>query len=139
MLKLKLKTNSVNSAFKDNNAESRGKTVLFGALLGVLVTIGAMALLALAMLIFRIDRIYAPLFATVSVSAGAFVSSCYVGKKLNIKGFLSGLITGFTYFIIILGISLFTDGADFTSNTAFHFVIIILSGAIGGIIGANSK
>lgn len=139
MLNLRTKTKVDTAAFKDNKAESRGKVILIGTLTGVAVSVGAMALFALLMLLFKIDRIYASLFATLSISAGAFVSAYIVGKKVKLKGLLSGFITGFTYFIVIMLISLFLDGADFTSNTAFHFVIIILSGAIGGIVGANHK
>ena len=126
-------------SFAAKKENGLGKTVLIGALTGLAVTIGFIAMFAAIMLIANADRVYASLFATLSVAAGAFFSSLYVAKRVSIKGILSGLIAGLCYFLVITAVSLAADGSGLTLNSLFHFVIIILSSAIGGIVGANRK
>lgn len=125
--------------FQHRSEKGFGKTLLFGALAGFVTTICLICLFAAIMLLLNIDRIYASFFATMSVSAGAFVSAFYVSKRVNMKGMISGLLTGLCYFVIIETVSLSVDGSGFTSNTVFHLIIILLSAAIGGITGANRK
>ncbi|MBO4467947.1 MAG: TIGR04086 family membrane protein [Clostridia bacterium] len=134
------KGKSGNRGHFGNGAENSFlKTVVIGALSGFAATVGFIVLFAVVMLLANMDRIYASFFATLSVSAGAFVSAFYVAKRIKMKGVLSGLLTGLCYFIIITAVSLAADGSGFTSNTVFHLIIIILSAAIGGIVGANRK
>ena len=125
--------------FSKKSEASIGKTLLIGALSGLVATVGFICIFAVFMLLTNLDRMYASLFATLSVSAGAFISAFYVAKRVNMKGILSGLITGLSYFVIIAAVSLAIDGSGFTSNTLFHLIIILLSSAIGGITGANKK
>ncbi len=135
-----LKGKKRKSGFPSEKPEADiGKVLLFGALAGFAVTVIFICIFAVIMLLANIDRMYASLFATLSVSAGSFVSAFFVAKRTKLKGIISGLLTGICYFVVIAIISLAVDGAGFTSNTLFHLIIILLSSAIGGIIGANKK
>lgn len=128
-----------NKALENKAEGSKSKTVLAGALSGIAVMLTAAAVFSVIMLIAGIDRIYAPVFATLSVSAGAFVSALVVARRSKIKGVLAGALTGLCYFLSITLISLAVDNSGLSFNTLFHFLIIVISSAIGGITGANKK
>lgn len=113
--------------------------ILIGAGIGIATAFALMCIFACVLLYAGVDRAYAPLFATVSVSAGAFASSVYAGKRVDLRGYLAGAITGVSYFAVVTILSLFIGNGDFSSNTLFHFIIILLSGMVGGIFGANKK
>ena len=109
------------------------KTVL----LGVLVTAVFILIFSVFMYFSQMGYEYATVFATVSLAAGTFVSSFYAAKKIGKRGFLTGLVVGGTTFLRVTLISLFGDQGSITINTLFHFIIILLSSLIGGIMGVN--
>jgi len=61
-------------------------------------------------------------FATVCVSAGAFVAAFYNAFKLGGKGYIVGLVTGGIVFAVVLIISLMVAENSFSLNTLFHFI-----------------
>ena len=115
------------------------KNYLLGISIGIAVCIAAICLFALIMLVFKIDRAYSSFFGTISVSLGAFCSSFYIAGKTGSKGYLVGIITGLSFFAVITLLSFIITKSHIGSNTAFHFVIILLSSTVGGIIGVNKK
>ena len=133
------KQNKKRTDFFRSSDKNVGKTLIVGAVAGFLSTVGFIALFAVAMMLINIDRMYAPLFATLSVSGGAFISALYVAKRLNARGIISGLLTGLVYFVLITAVSLAVDSSGIGLNTLFHFIIILLSASIGGILGNNKK
>jgi len=115
------------------------KRYIIGISLGVISTVVFILLFAFIMLIFKLDRAYSEAFATVSVSLGGFISAFYISKKSGEKGYIIGGALGIVYFLIITLISLLISKGKISTNTLFHFVIIILSSAVGGIVGVNKK
>ncbi|MCQ2451083.1 MAG: TIGR04086 family membrane protein [Clostridia bacterium] len=118
---------------------SSEKVIIFGTVIGVLATVLAVFVFAAIMLLFKIDRAYASLMATVSVAIGAFTTALTVSKRASLKGYICGALTGLVYFLVITLISLIVDRQGLTSNTVFHLVIIVLSGFVGGVLGANKR
>lgn len=80
---------------------------------------------------------YTAIFGTVCVAFGILISAFLTAKKIGKKGFLVGLITSITVFILVTLISLIIDKGAPTVNTLFHLIIYTLSGLIGGILGVN--
>lgn len=115
------------------------KKYIIGALLGIGSTICAICLFAALMLVLKMDRAYASFFATISVSVGAYISAFYISRKTGEKGYFVGFLTGSAYFAFITLLSLIITKSHISSNTAFHFVIVILSATVGGIFGVNKK
>lgn len=111
--------------------------VITSSLIEIFVTLAAIFVFAAVMLFSELPTEYSTIFATASVALGSFLAAYYVAKKLSKRGFAVGLIVGGITFLIITLISIFTDKGSFTSNTLFHFIIIMLSSLIGGIIGVN--
>ncbi|MCQ2388046.1 MAG: TIGR04086 family membrane protein [Clostridia bacterium] len=115
------------------------KTFLLSFLLG-LTGFFVFALLFAAVLYFLgLDRAYAAVFATLSISAGAFISSYYSALKIKGKGYLIGVLTGAVYFVAVSILSALLSKGFVGTNTLFHLIIIVLSAAVGGITGVNKK
>lgn len=113
------------------------KYYLWGGILGIVVTAVSVALFSAVILFLEMDRIYAPAFATVALSLGAFFASRYAAKKIGKKGYLTGLIMGLFFFCAVTLFALVFDdnGGGFT--TIFRLIIVTLSALIGGISGVN--
>lgn len=124
---------------KDFTADtgSLWKHYLWGGILGIIVTAVSVAIFSAVILFLEMDRIYAPAFATVALSLGAFFASRYAAKKIGKKGYLTGLIMGLLFFLIVTLFALVFDdnGGGFT--TVFRLIIVTLASLIGGISGVN--
>lgn len=70
------------------------------------------------------------------VGLGAFITA----KQSGANGLLTGIVTGLLYFIVLFisGCLIFSK-VNFSTSLILSFVICVLSGAIGGIFGVNSK
>ena len=121
---------------KTDNTKT-GAIALKGTIIGVLSAFAMMLLFSAIMLVFELERNIAAPFATVSVAAGSFFAAFYCAKKIGKKGYLIGLITGIITFALITLVAFIISDKGFTYNTLFHFVIIVLSSLLGGILGIN--
>lgn len=108
-------------------------------LLQILITFGFIAFFSVVMFLIELDNKFSPLFATIAVGIGAFSSANFYSSKQKSKGYLNGIIIGIITFLIVTLIGLVVSNSGFTFNTVFHFIIIILSAVIGGILGVNKK
>ena len=122
--------------FSKKDTVNKKSAYLVGAILGMLGTLAAMFIFAAVLLFLNIDRAYATPFATISLAVGCFIASRYTAKKIGDKGYLIGIIIGAVLFVFITALSLIV-GNSLSLNTFFHFVIIMLSSIVGGIMGVN--
>ena len=113
------------------------KHYLLGAVIGVIIIAAALAIFAAVILFLEMDRIYAPAFATVALSLGAFFASRYAAKKIGKKGYLTGLIMGLLFFCVVTLFALIFDGDGGGFTTVFRLIIVTLASLIGGISGVN--
>lgn len=111
--------------------------ILTGVLIGLITTIISMLIFAAAIYFLNLDRAYSVPLATVSLALGSFTAAYFVARKSENKGYLIGTIVGLISFALVTVISLIINKTGLTINTLFHFIIIVLSSAIGGIIGVN--
>lgn len=110
---------------------------ILGFIIGVITAMVFIALFALVMYLSGAAFKYAPVFATLSVALGNFAASFFTARRQGNRGWLVGAIMGGITFILITLISLIINRGGVTLNTLFHFIIIMLSSLIGGIIGVN--
>lgn len=122
---------------KNGNLNKKSAYITVGVM-GVVITLFSMLVFSAILLFFNIDRAYAAPFATISISVGSFFASYITAKKKGEKGYLTGVIVGAVVFIVITVLSLIM-GNNLSINTLFHFVIIMLSSIVGGIMGVNKK
>lgn len=110
--------------------------VLKALLISFIIT--AVFLLVLALLLYKLkwgaDAISIGTNITYVVSC--FVPAMYIGKKLRSRRFLWGMLTGASYFVILLVISLAMGRAVFGNFPYFLTVaaMCVGSGAAGGML-----
>lgn len=110
---------------------------ILGFVIGIVVTAVFITLFAVIMYLSGSALKYAPVFATVSVAIGSLTAAFFTAKKRGSHGLIIGAVIGGITFILITLISLIINRGGVTVNTLFHFIIIMLSSLIGGVIGVN--
>jgi putative membrane protein (TIGR04086 family) len=105
----------------------------------IVSTVLAMLIFSLFVYFAEIDKEYAPIFGTVSVAFGIFVTAYISSKTIGKKGYLYGFLIALCVFILNTLISMVLDDSGMTINTLFHLIIYVLSGVIGGVMGVNKK
>ncbi len=125
-----------NNGFK---TENKYKTYILSLVIGILITAALIGIFGVIMYLLELDKNLSPVLATVSLGFGTFAAAFVIGKKLKKRGILIGFLTGVTAFLLVTVISLAVDKGGITVNTLFHFIILLLSGLIGGISGVNNN
>ncbi|MEE1005721.1 MAG: TIGR04086 family membrane protein [Acutalibacteraceae bacterium] len=110
---------------------------ILGFIIGAAVTAVFIVLFALIMYLSGAAFKYAPVFATLSVALGCFAAAFFTAKRQGSKGLFAGTVVGGIAFMLITLVSLIVNSGGITLNTLFHFIIIMLSSLIGGILGVN--
>ena len=110
---------------------------ILGFAIGVFITAVFITLFAIIMYLSGAAFKYAPVFATVSVAIGSLSAAFFTAKRQGSHGLIVGALIGGITFILITLISLIINRGGVTLNTLFHFIIIMLSSLIGGVIGVN--
>lgn len=114
-----------------------GHTVLTAFLIEVAVSLIFLLLFAAGMTLLEGGSAFAPLFATLSVSAGALAASFYLARKAEKKGWLYGLATGGITFVLLTTVGLAVGEGGMTLTSLFRFVILLLCSLIGGVTGVG--
>ena len=76
---------------------------------------------------------------TVIFSLCTFLSAFLVAGKKREKGLVAGIIYNLPSVIIILLLSLIANGFSADLNILLSFVTMLISSALGGVIGVNRK
>ena len=124
-------------AYENLKEKSLISLILKSAIIETLVTAVFIFIFSAVMFLTESAYNYATVFATASIAIGSLAAAYYAAKTVGKRGFLTGVATGGITFLIITIISLILDKGEVTSNTLFHFIIIMLSSLIGGIFGVN--
>lgn len=61
------------------------------------------------------------------------------GKKANSKGYIAGLKISGLFLTLLFIINLFTMNKVFTLSTFIYYIILLLVGVFGGMLGINKK
>lgn len=126
---------------KDSVDLKNGKLIMYlkATVIGVAVTFLSMLLSAAIIMLLNLDRAFSVPLATISLALGSFAAAYYVSSIIQNKGYLIGTLVGLITFGIVTIISLIVNKNGLTVNTLFHLIIILLSSAIGGILGVNKN
>lgn len=68
-----------------------------------------------------------------------FILSYKNGKKATNKGYIAGLKTSLLLLLVLIIINLFTVKNFFNITTIIYYIILILVGVAGGMLGINKK
>lgn len=118
----------------------RQNTKMFSLLKGLLFSyiITAFILLILSFLMLKLDLSSAVISGGVNFAyiVSAFIGGFFVGKKVEQRKFLWGLIMGIFYFIVLMLVSLLMNRVTPLPMGSLFTVFIIcgLSGMLGGMI-----
>lgn len=77
-------------------------------------------------------------FTYIIVVFVSFISSFFVTKKVKNNGILVGIISQVPLFIYLLITTVIVSKGNF-ADFGFKFLLILIFGAIGGILGVNKK
>lgn len=124
---------------KKNISVSKPRVFGVGILISAVISIIFLFLFAFILTIGNFSEDMALPLSSVSLGIGSFIGARYAAKKINEKGYLCGLIIGFSVFIINLIISLIFNSDNITLFSFIRLVIILLMAMLGGILGINSK
>lgn len=122
-----------------NSKKNLTKLILKTGLIQIVLSVFFISIFACAMYFLELDKSFSVIFATISIALSSLISSFFASKEVGNKGYITGLMIGIITFIIITLISFIIDEGNVTINTLFHFIIILLSSMIGGILGVNKR
>lgn len=125
--------------FAKSDAKISWLVVLKGALFGILTSAVLIFIFAAILLLPGVRRGLAVSFALISLAVGTLVAAFYIAKKTDGKGLIIGAITGVAVFVSVTLFSFALNDGTITPNTLFRFIILLLSGTVGGILGANRR
>lgn len=106
---------------------------------GILLII--FALLAAAALCLATDMAegFSTLVAGICLGLGTMFSGFLASKKIKYSGIINGMFCGLMIYLLIFIFSLFLSENGFTIISLSHFLISVVSAAIGGIFGVNTS
>jgi putative membrane protein (TIGR04086 family) len=101
------------------------------------ITLFTLFVLAAIMHACEIESKYASAISSIGLAVGTFFGGyIYSGKRAQ-NGLINGILIAFALFLPITVISLIFCNVNFGFLTFLHLLIMLLSGAIGGIFGVN--
>lgn len=61
------------------------------------------------------------------------------GTKASSKGYIAGLKISLLLLVVLIIINIFTSNKLFSLSTIIYYIILLLSGVFGGMLGINKK
>ncbi len=127
----------------ENKSPAVNKGVLYGMLYGLIPALffTAAAFLACALLLTYTDiseSFIAPFSLAVTVIS-SFFAGFKTASKAEKKGILWGALSAGFYIAVVLIIIMLPYGENMSLFRALSIVLSLVSGAIGGILGINTK
>lgn len=114
------------------------RPLMVGTITAVIVTAVVILISALFFVIRDMPKTAAMPIALVASGLGSLVGAVAGAKTMREQGIIIGSLIGFTMFAITLMVSLFASEGPLTAFTLLKFIVMTLSGALGGILGVNS-
>ncbi|MTI66061.1 MAG: TIGR04086 family membrane protein [Firmicutes bacterium] len=105
-----------------------------------IITIIFFIIFALILTYTSIPDKYLPIMNSITMILSIALGSIYMGIKADNKGWLNGALVGILYMVILTIISLImVKSFDLDLYLMLKYLISIITGAIGGMIGVNLK
>ncbi len=112
--------------------------VLIGAGIGAAVCLVLLLGIAAVMVLSGIGNTYASPLSSVAAAVGAGIGGYFAARRNKSKGLICGALVAVIMFLVfsVIGAVL---GSSITLMSLIRFVILLLSGVIGGILGVNKR
>lgn len=112
-------------------------SVMIGIISGLILILLLSLILSFVMTVVDFPQLLVSLSATLSFSAGGFLTGVISAKLNKNKGLLIGALAGLFLFLLIALIGLLVAGGGIGTKFLIRFAVTVISSAIGGIIGVN--
>lgn len=119
------------------NISEKWVIYIISSIVGVFVIVCSLLAFAGFCLYADLAEPFSSPLASVSAGIGAFVAGFLASKKIGYGGIINGAMCALFIFALILVVSAIIMPRAISVMSLYHVIIMILSGAIGGIVGAN--
>ncbi len=119
------------------NFAKLAKSSAVGAGIGMILSAIVMFIMAAILSIGNIPSMVIPPMAIFAIVFGGFCSGFSAAKLSAQKGLLCGAVSGVIFFLVAWSLGGLLNIGNFGYAALIKAVIIIISGAFGGIIGVN--
>lgn len=116
------------------------KAIIFGTVIGAIVC--TVMLLTVSFIFVKMQSV--PEIAVIPaaifiVCTGAFVGGYFSARIKKSMGMAVGALSGLLMFVVLLLIGLLFSGDSFGLISLLRMILMIVSGAIGGVLGVNKR
>ncbi len=123
----------------NNFKSSRLYCTISSSFAGILVVIVCLLAFSILMTKFDAPEAMVSVMSSLALCIGAYSGGYIASRKRRQNGLILGLMTGILIYCLILAIGLLFAKTSVTLTFFSKLVMTIVCGAIGGIIGVNSK
>ncbi|ADU26957.1 TIGR04086 family membrane protein [Ethanoligenens harbinense] len=114
-------------------------SVLIGILCGVLFSILLLILFSILMVLQDMPAGAVQPFAFTAIAGGGFGGGLFAGRLFGHKGLALGGAAGFFYLLLLLLSGALLGQAALGGAVLLKMVVSVLTGAVGGIVGVNTR
>lgn len=123
-----------------NRFKHISKYMLKALVLAYIITLALVLLTALLLTYSSLKESTIPLINTIIIILSISLGAIYAAIKIGEKGWLNGCIFGILYFLVLLLLNQFFIKEYILDIFYFSkFIIFVITGIIGGILGINLK
>lgn len=113
------------------------KSVAIGTVSGIIITLILTLIFAFVISSSSISLKVSGFIATLILVISSFLSGFISSRIRAEKGLITGALTGFTFYLIIVILSLMILRSAVTSSLVIKLAILCFSSSIGGLLGVN--
>lgn len=114
--------------------------ILKGLAVSYIITFAIILIMALLLTYTSLKESTIPIINTMAMIGSIVCGSIYLTLNTGEKGWLNGMLIGFLYFLILLILNkTFIKTFSFNTYSFSKFMISLVTGIIGGMIGINLK
>lgn len=125
---------------KDKGRENNIKYMFKALVLSYILTFILVLIISFLLTYTSLKESNIPLLNTIIMIISISVGSIYIAIKLEENGWLNGGILGILYFLILVFLNyLFVKPFTFDIFSISKFLISLITGIIGGVLGINLK
>ena len=120
-------------------SETRLYLALTSALVGFLVIMGCLFVFSAVLTKIDAPAAVVAVMSTISLCAGGYAGGFTSARRRRKNGLLSGLLTGAVMFALIFLIGMIFARTAVGLGALSKFILTLLFGAIGGVVGVNCR
>jgi putative membrane protein (TIGR04086 family) len=109
-----------------------------GMLLALVISLAVCLLLAAVLFLTSLPERVVPYAVYITSIFSIIIGSAYASRRIRVKGWLNGGLTGLSYVVVLLVVTGVTGlDMDINLNLATKIILAFTLGSIGGILGLN--